>query len=243
MNLCLDIGNTRAKVAIYKGKILQERAIIAPLRIANIDKWLRQYNIQHTILSSTRNHDPQLEKHLQEKTFFIALSHQTPLPIQLLYQTPETLGRDRIALAVAGNNYYPQNDVLVIDAGTCITYDFVDCKGNYHGGAIAPGVQMRFKALHSFTDKLPLVPFSSEPILIGQNTQQSILSGVVTGVLAEMDGIIQQYLQLYPSLKILLTGGDTPFFESRLKNEIFASSNLLLEGLNQILNYNATQVR
>ncbi len=243
MNLCLDIGNTRTKVAIYEGKLLRERAILSPLRTEKIDEWIQEYKIKHAILSSTRNHNLELEKHLQEKTFFIALSHQTPLPIQLLYETPTTLGRDRIALAVGGNNYYPQNDVLIIDAGTCITYDFVDSKGNYHGGAIAPGLQMRFKALNTFTDKLPLVPFSAEPILIGKNTQQSILSGVATGVVAEMDGIIQQYLQLYPSLKILLTGGDTPFFESRLKNQIFATSNLLLEGLNQILIYNAAKVR
>ena len=163
----------------------------------------------------------------------------TKIPLQNTYKTPESLGRDRIALAVGANQLFPTNNTLVIDAGTCITYDFIDEKNNYLGGAISPGLQIRLNALHTFTEKLPLVTIKNGSELIGKTTEMSILSGVINGATAEVDGIIDRYKEQFGNLKTVLTGGDANYFVKTLKNNIFANSKVLLNGLNTILNYNA----
>lgn len=163
----------------------------------------------------------------------------TPIPFKNCYQSAATLGSDRIAAAVGAFTLYPSCNVLVIDAGTCIKYNFTNNHNEYLGGGISPGLQMRFKALHQFTSKLPLVEFNSETIsLIGNTTQQSIISGVVKGTIAEIDGIINEYKNQYPDLVCVITGGDSEYLCKQLKNSIFANQNLVLKGLNDILNYN-----
>lgn len=148
------------------------------------------------------------------------------------------MGNDRIALAVAGSQLYPGRDVLIIGAGTCITYDFVSKNNEYFGGSISPGIHMRFKALNTFTDKLPLVQPENKPELIGNSTVGSITSGVMNGLYSEIDGIIDRYEKNFPEIQTILTGGDIIYFDKMLKNNIFANSNLVLKGLNMILDYN-----
>ncbi len=255
--LCIDTGNTRTKIEVYKSDQPIHAQQVDVSTKTDLAKIIEQFNIKEAIWSSTGADYPTIAEWLdQELDLFISLSHETPLPIQIAYHTPHTLGRDRIALAVAGNNYFPENNVLVIDAGTCITYDYIDAQQIYHGGAIAPGIQMRFKALNHFTARLPLVPFDRDyDKLIGQNTQESILSGVLVAVISEMEGLIYRYFAQNQELKVLLTGGDATFlhknllkafttlygknFESPLKNQIFAFPNLVIDGLHQILKYNA----
>jgi len=169
----------------------------------------------------------------------LELDTSTLLPITLNYKTLETLGKDRIALAVAAAQLYPHKNVLIIDAGTCITYDFIDKHKEYQGGSISPGIQMRFKALNTFTDKLPLINPTDNVELLGKSTSESISSGVMNGVYSEIDGIIDKYKINFPDIEVILTGGDIIYFDKKLKNNIFANSNLVLKGLNMILDYNA----
>ena len=174
-----------------------------------------------------------------EKLFhLIRLSYKLKLPFKNKYKTPETLGADRIALIGAAMQNYSSNSVLVIDAGTCITFDFVNRKKEYYGGAISPGVEMRYKAINTFTTNLPLLELDYPKKLIGNSTENSIHSGIINGVLSEIEGVIERYKEFDEKLTVVLTGGDTNFLAKRLKNGIFANPNFLLEGLNYILNYN-----
>jgi type III pantothenate kinase len=166
------------------------------------------------------------------------LSALTNIPVTNFYKTPDTLGKDRLAGIVAAHSLYVKENVLVIDAGTCITYDLITTKGEYYGGSISPGLNMRFKALHTFTEKLPLVSLLNFEELIGTDTNTSILSGVINGLIAETDAIIERYKELYSALKIIICGGDAQFLVDRLKNSIFAVPELVLIGLNEILDYN-----
>ncbi|MGE5423944.1 MAG: type III pantothenate kinase, partial [Syntrophothermus sp.] len=152
--------------------------------------------------------------------------------------TPDTLGRDRIAAATGGQSLFPGHDVLVINAGTCITYDFVTGNREYAGGSISPGMMMRFRALHTFTGKLPLLSPDETEILTGNSTESSIQSGVMEGITAEMEGITGKYRSLYPELKVVLSGGDLNYFVNRLKINIFAFPNIVIQGLHQILKFN-----
>ncbi|MGB1206308.1 MAG: type III pantothenate kinase [Chitinophagales bacterium] len=241
INLCLDIGNTRLKAAIFNEKEeLIYHNIFASFTKNHLEKIFANFNIQQAILSSVANHATFINTFLEKRTFFVHLTHNTSLPITNAYATPKTLGRDRLAVVVGGKVLFPTCDILAIDAGTCITYDFIDQKNVYHGGSISLGLQMRFRALQHFTDKLPLVNKTATSELIGKTTETAITSGVMQGTAAEMNGIIAQYRQKYPNIKVLLTGGDANFFETQAKSEIFVRQNLVLEGLNKILNYNAT---
>ena len=162
----------------------------------------------------------------------------TPLPFKNRYTTPSTLGNDRIALAAAAVCVYPLKNTLVIDAGTCITFDFINSKNEYLGGAISPGIGMRYKSLHQYTGKLPLLSKNEEFKLIGTSTKSSIHSGIINGIICEIKGVIAQYQQDFGDLTIVLTGGDTKFLSKQLKNSIFANQNFLLRGLNKILTFN-----
>lgn len=248
--LCLDIGNTRSKAGVFDacGSLLHAIAFEHDTDIARIEHLLAQYSIGQTIISSVAD-DSDILAYLQQKPDLqvVELSHKTPLPFQNLYATPQTLGKDRLA-AVAGAHYqHPQCDVLVIDAGTCIKFDVIDRQGRYYGGSIAPGIAMQFNALHHFTQRLPLVPFDTNtthptlPPLIGTDTQQALISGVINGTAAACSSLIDQYNRLYPDLKVLITGGDAHFFETTLKNQIFAAPNLLLYGLYYIFSYQSTR--
>jgi type III pantothenate kinase len=182
--------------------------------------------------------DELLSKLKHKSTVLIELSHHTPIPIENKYQTPETLGKDRLAAVVGATFLKPDSDILVIDAGTAITYDFIDANKVYWGGNIAPGLNLRLRALHEFTQKLPLVEAKEESPILGTDTESAIISGALYGIVYEMDGYINHLKIKYPQLSAFLTGGSTFYFDTKLKNAIFAERNLVLIGLNRILQYN-----
>lgn len=168
----------------------------------------------------------------------IELNSTTHLPLKLVYETPETLGADRIAAACGAWQLSKGNNVLIIVAGTCITYNLIDSGGTFHGGAISPGIHMRLQAMHSFTGKLPLVSVEGHSPFVGKSTETSLRSGAVNGTIAELEGMIFRYSQEFPQLKVMITGGDAQVLAEGLKNGIFARPELIAQGLNTILNYN-----
>ncbi|MDT0689386.1 type III pantothenate kinase [Salegentibacter sp. F188] len=243
MNLIVDIGNTSVKMAVFQGNSLQEKWVFPLSDFFKIfQEILNQYpEIGASILSSVVNSVSEEKKLLQKHTKLVELTPILSFPFKNKYATPSSLGKDRIALVAAATAQFPTKNTLVIDAGTCVTYDFKNAKEEYLGGAISPGLEMRFKALHKFTAKLPLLKPEGKFELTGNSTETSIVSGVINGLLLEIDGTIAAYATEYEDLTIILTGGDTQFLSMRLKNGIFANSNFLLEGLNYILEFNKTQ--
>ena len=239
MKLIIDIGNTRIKAALFEQNELKHFFVFdttADLLSASL---FGKYSITNCIVASVVNEVEPFVDQLKEETNVLLFTGKTPTPLKNLYQSANTLGSDRLASAVGGNFLFPSKNVLVIDAGTCIKYNFVNNKNEYIGGAISPGLQMRFKALNTFTAHLPLLEIEENyNILIGKNTSENILSGVEIGATTEVQGLIDQYQQLYPDVDVILTGGDANFFEKRLKKPIFADQFLILKGLNTILEYN-----
>ena len=239
MYLIIDVGNTRVKVAVFEIDTIKEIFVFEKEKIiTELKKIVSKFSISNAIVSSVTSFT---EKEQQEITTLlkpIFLTSDTKVPFVNKYKTPKTLGVDRVALASAAVKMYPNKNVLVLDAGTCITYDFVTKKGEYLGGAISPGIQMRYKALHEFTAKLPLLEPSKFESFIGVDTNTSIHSGVINGISKEIDGIIKQYQKKYSDLTVVLTGGDTYFLSKQLKSVIFAHPNFVLEGLHTILTHN-----
>lgn len=242
-NLVLDIGNSSVKLAVFKDEEIIHQEIKLTVHRERLQELLYSFNITHSIVSTVKAEQADILNYLHENTQLIRFSHQTSLPIHNNYQSPETLGLDRLSALMGAKKRFPQTNVLVIDAGTCITCDLLDRDANYNGGSISPGIQMRFKALQTFTGKLPLVSFEAQfDELIGKNTTASILSGVVNGVVYEILGFIQDYQKKHAEMKVLLCGGDAVFFDSRIKNSIFAhivsiEPDLVLIGLNEIIHH------
>ena len=196
--------------------------------------------LNQAILSSVKPVDDELLQFLSGNfDFFIELDHRTEIPIKNLYETPETLGKDRLAAAVGANELFPNQNILIIDAGTAITYDLVSEKNEFIGGNISPGLQMRFKALNQFTGKLPLVNHSDDFQHIGRSTTDAIRAGVQNGILYEIAQTIELFNKNYQNLQIVMTGGDSIFFDKKLNYTIFVHFNITLIGLNRILEYNA----
>ena len=238
-NLAIDIGNSKTKFGLFQTKKLLQFKVLNNQALAESNQLFSDFDPEWVILSSVNRKAEQQLKLDQISNKLIELSHNSKLPFELSYHTPETLGKDRIAAVAAAQAEYPAQNALVIDAGTCVTYDFIDQTGRYYGGAISPGIQMRLKAMHQFTDQLPLLSWDGEPTnLTGQSSINSMLSGAVNGLRLEVDGFIEEYKSKHKNLKVLLTGGDAPLFEKDLKNGIFADPNLVLKGLNEILLYN-----
>ncbi len=239
MNLVIDYGNTLKKIALFDRHSM---VYFKPFRELNEqilkDHLPEKEQIRAAILASTGNCPPALIAWLDHTYRFIELTEQVPVPITNKYETPITLGKDRLAAVVAAQERFPRQDILAISAGTCITFDMINARKEYLGGSISPGIHMRFKALHTFTAHLPLIEMDNPPPLIGENTRESILAGVLNGALEEIKGVIEQYQLEYPDIKVILSGGDANYFEKRLKNNIFAIPNIVLEGLNLILSYN-----
>ncbi|MCX6167417.1 MAG: type III pantothenate kinase [Sphingobacteriales bacterium] len=242
-HLVIDIGNSSQKIAVFEQRNLLHTEITTSLNSQKLAQILAQYPCTHSIICSVNQEIAALEQYLEQQTKYIRFSVGTPNPIHNQYQSPETLGLDRLAAMMAVYALFPKQNTLVIDAGTCITYDMLDAQGNYLGGSISPGIQLRFRALHEFTGRLPFVSFSPAPIdLVGIDTPTSLQSGVVNGVTAEVEGIITQYQQKHAQLNVVFCGGDANFFDNRLKNSIFASNSsciphLVLIGLNEIIHH------
>lgn len=241
MNLIIDIGNSLTKLALFnKEKIIflkQHKSI----NISILEKLFRDHNhIQQGIISNVGPEDDKIISFLKlNLTKLLILDAKTPLPVENLYKTKSTLGKDRIAAAVGGYSLFPGTHILIIDAGTALTYEFVTSGGQYLGGGISPGLTMRFRSLHENTERLPLVKPKEKFPLPANTTKSAIVSGVQSGIVHEIDGIINEFREQFNPLIIVLTGGDSIFFEKKLKNSIFVDSNLVLKGLNQILEFNA----
>lgn len=239
MLLAVDVGNTKIKAAVFKHTALVEKLIFDKNEAAgNLKKIFKKHpGIGNSILSSVGEDDKRLLLLLEEQTSLMIVTPASTFPFNNKYSTPATLGIDRMVLSAGVVLQYPEVNRLVIDAGTCITYDFVDSGDHYLGGAISPGLQLRYNALHNFTAKLPLL-YPEMPLNpIGSSTSGSIHSGVVNGLLHEVEGFIQQYSEQYQDVRVILTGGDAEFLAKRLKNTIFANSNFLLESLNYLYLY------
>ena len=239
MNLIIDVGNTAIKLAA-----IRDLAIVDVIRVnswndESVIQFLAKYgNFDNGIISSVRDDAPPefLKTFVEGK--FLLYNHKTQVPIANGYETPNTLGLDRLAAAVGANNIFPHTNVLVVDCGTAITIDFVSAIGRFEGGNISLGLNTRFKALSSFTSKLPLVDIADGYPLIGKNTTDAIRAGVLNSTIFELDTYIELFSGLYPDLKVIFTGGDAFFFDGKLKNTIFVVPNLVVQGLNRILEYN-----
>jgi type III pantothenate kinase len=239
VKICIDQGNSRTKIGIFEGDDLLETKSFDKFTLRDIDQIFSRHPINATILSSVIHNNDLVVKKLNELSKkLIILSHETSLPIKNNYTSPETLGKDRLAAVVGAAWLKPNSDLLVIDAGTAITYDFINKNKVYIGGNIAPGINLRLRALHEFTGKLPLVEADENSPLLGYDTRTAISSGVLQGIIFEMNGYITHLNIKYPELSVFLTGGSTFYFDRKLKNTIFAEKNLVLIGLNRILQLN-----
>ncbi len=243
MNLVVDVGNTSVKTAVFQNNsLLEKRSFKKEKFLGEFEKIRKKYpEIQNSIVSSVSSDEKKMISVLEKAFPVLLLDHSTSVPFNNKYATPKTLGKDRIALVAAAVQSYPGKHVLIIDAGTCITYDLKNSDDEYLGGAISPGMYMRFKSLHKFTAKLPLVNPQPEAKLIGDTSEGSILSGVINGIKMELKGTIDSYNSQFEDLTVIFTGGDSQVLSIPLKNSIFANSNFLLEGLNFILEFNNTQ--
>jgi len=241
MNLIIDIGNSQVKIALFNNRKILESMIVDEFNSANPAELKRLHpELNQAILCSVANKDEKLIEILnKEFDFFVEFNYQTPVPLENLYESKESLGPDRLAAAVGANYLFPNADLLVIDAGTAITYDVIDHLNRYLGGNISPGLETRFKALHEFTKKLPLIESSDHWPLIGKTTEEAIRAGVQSGIVSEMDAMIDRIRDNWIDSKVILTGGDSFFFDEKLKNTIFVMFELTLIGLNRILEYNA----
>lgn len=239
MYLTIDIGNTLQKAAIFTpGGEMLVSCKYPRLTVEKLQHFLYGYEITDVILSAVGKSDDQLIPYLQSHYRLIILSSETPMPIRLRYQSLSSLGPDRIANAAGAHALYPSNDVLSVQMGTCIVTDFVTRDGEYLGGSISPGIEMRLKALHSYTHKLPEVKKHDVDYWTGKTTEQSILSGVIHGVVGEVEAFVAQYQQDYPQVKCIAVGGDVDYLRSSKKMTIFAPQNSVLIGLYEILRFN-----
>lgn len=237
MNLVIDKGNSRTKAALFDEAKLHEKFLFTSTEA--LKGFLSGTPVEHVLVSSVSEPADKVLEWVNASGKKFALTAQLPLPIHNKYATPSTLGVDRIGAACGALEQFPGRHCLVIDAGTCINYEFLDDFANYLGGAISPGIRIRFEAMHKFTARLPLLNPVNEAPLIGDSTESCMQSGVLNGVVAEMEGIINQYADRFPNLGVILCGGDAGFFENKLKRSIFVAPDLVLIGLNRILRHNA----
>ena len=234
VTLCLDFGNTRFKAAVFDGNNFHEEINLEDDSNESIEKLISSYKPDKTILSSVINHNEKIEKLLASAGLFHKVSHQTKISFTVPSGKRETIGSDRLALIAAAVHFFPSRNNLVIALGSCITYNFVNQYSQFLGGSISPGMHMRFRSMHDYTAKLPLIEewnFVTGIPLVGYDTTTNMISGVVNGMACELDGIIDKYVERYGNFNVLLTGGNSAFFASQLKNEIFADSNFLFKGL------------
>ncbi len=239
MDLTIDIGNSNLKLGLFKSGRLRSILKVKTINHQKVLQYALKRNVENVIISSVRKSTPFFTLRLK-KFFknFIELSEETPLPIKSHYKTPNTLGRDRIAAVVGANYLFPGKNVLVIDMGSAITFDVITHNKEFIGGNISPGMNMRFKALNHFTNNLPLYKHTKDHNFLGQETREAIISGVQTGIIFELEKYIECIKANYAPSEIIITGGDSKFFDNKLKYHIFAEPNLVNLGLYKILKHN-----
>ena len=240
MNLAIDIGNTHTKLGFFEGHVLIKSVMLEQNNLENFILETKDYieRIKYVIISSVKDVQKDFTHYVNSNFDFIYFKSSTPLPIINMYHSPLSIGMDRLAAVIGAQVFYKNKNILVIDAGTCITYDFINSNMEYLGGSISPGIRIRFRALNNYTDKLPLVQTIEINNMIGRDTLESIKSGVLFGIIAEMNAVIEEYHRLYSDLKVMITGGDSSVLAIHLKNSIFAAPQIVLIGLNEVLIYN-----
>jgi type III pantothenate kinase len=244
--LCIDWGNTRVKAAVFAdgNTIAEKRDFAASEASSAIDALIAAHKPASCILCSVTKDSIETERAMEQQfSNFLKLDGNFRLPIINAYSSPETLGPDRLALAVGAQAMYPDRNVLVVSLGTCITYNFVQKNKAFRGGAISPGLRMRLKSMHEFTDGLPEINPDGEVLLLGYDTETSMRSGAIYGMASEIDGMVAAFESQYPDFNAVLTGGDGPLLANKLKSKIFADPDLLLKGLNLILKHNVPQLQ
>ena len=233
-NIAIDLGNTIAKIGIFEEGKLVNRQVGVPFDL--LAQKVNELNPNHVVISSVNQNVKNLVEKISAST--LILNHTTLIPIDNKYSTPETLGKDRLAAVIGAFTLKAETNTLVIDVGTCITYDFINAKNEYQGGGISPGVDLKFKALHNFTANLPLIEVQQEVELVGDTTEKAILSGVINGTIAEIEEIIRMYRDKFSHLRIIMCGGGASELHSKLKIETELAPDLVLIGLNRILEHN-----
>jgi type III pantothenate kinase len=236
--LCFDFGNTRMKCGVFVDGIFRQEYVLEDDREETVESLLDLFRPEKTILSSVIRHNEGLEELLRRTTHFHKLDHHSKVPVTTPVGKPETIGSDRLALVVSAVTLFPGKNNLVIGLGSAVTYNYVNKYREFIGGGISPGMEMRFKSLHTFTAKLPLIRADWNFPLAGYDTRTNILSGVILGMAKEIDGIIEAYEEKYDNFNVLLSGGDSAYFTRRLKKKIFADPYLIYKGLHAISEYN-----
>ena len=236
--LAIDQGNTKTKWAVFENQNLLFFENSDNLSLPALKRLITSAKVSYVILSSTRHLPKNMQRFFNMHTTYYLLTELLAFPFEIRYGSPNTLGKDRIAAVAGAWSRFPRQNSLIIDAGSCITYDLITREGLYLGGNISPGVHMRLNAMHHFTAKLPHVEPSSRYMAIGSDTVSALQTGAQSGAIHEMTGFVQEYKRKFRKLNILLTGGDAHFFVNRMKTKIFAAPQLVLQGLNEILNYN-----
>ncbi len=231
ITLCLDFGNTRLKAGIFSSEDFKEEIFLADDSVDSIEELLNKHKPARSILSSVINHNETIESLLSSKTIFHKLSSKTKLNFSIPASKPETVGADRLALVAAAVHFFPGKNNLVIGLGSCITYNFVNQYNQFLGGGISPGMDMRFRSMHEYTAKLPLVEAAWNLPLIGYDTKTNLQTGVITGMACEIEGCIEKYSEKYGNFNVVLTGGNSAYFASQFKKKIFADHNFLYKGL------------
>jgi type III pantothenate kinase len=236
ITICFDLGNTRSKAAVFREDVLMEEAGLGDDELSSAAMLLEKFKPAKTILSSVVDHHADLEGLLSSRSVFHLLSHKSKLNFNIGVDKPETVGQDRLSLSAAAVHSFPGRNNLVISMGSCITYNFISKEHIFLGGAISPGMNMRFRAMQVFTARLPEVSADPSIInwavpLVGYNTVSNMQSGVIHGMRGEIDGFIDAYRERYEGLHCILTGGHAAYFAGQLKNRIFADNNFLFKGL------------
>jgi type III pantothenate kinase len=229
--LCFDFGNTRKKVAVFKGSEIIKVIVLEDDSNQSIQILIDTWRPAKSILSSVIDHNTAIEQLLASNTIFHKVNHLTRLSFTTPVGKPETIGADRLALTAAAVHFYPKKNNLVIALGSCITYNFINKYHELIGGGISPGMEMRFKSMNHYTAKLPLIKADDNVPLIGYDTATNILSGVILGMAKEIDGFVESYEEKFGNFNVLLTGGDLVHLAPHLKKKIFADPDLIFKGL------------
>lgn len=242
LNLCIDWGNTLVKAGLFEaGKLTASFTYPSHDAHVQIIDLVEEHKPSYAIICSVSSKSAELESMIGAKVKkLVIMNDRTPLPIMNAYSS-DTVGADRLAMAVGAHSEYPGKNNLVVCLGTCITYNFVQNNRTFRGGAISPGLHMRLKAMHEFADRLPEVGLEGETLLLGYDTETCMRSGAVFGIQSEVDGMVNEFKSKYADFNAVLTGGDMAYFAGKLKCEIFADPDIILKGLNIILKHNAPQ--
>ena len=235
--LVVDIGNTLIKLAVFKSDTLVFETKAKSFLVRDIKALKDKYGFQSCIYMNVRANEPRFIQHLRRNNHLYKVDYKMKLPIKNSYKTPETLGMDRLVSMIAAQALYQGQNVLVVDMGTCIKYDFIDSKGKYHGGNIAPGLFMRIKSMHTMTGKLPLVKPKYIKSILGKTTEEALQNGSVLAIKLEIEGFIKTLTKKWPKIKVILTGGDSKYFGEIIESKIFVLPELNLIGLNETLKF------